>query len=200
MDVTPLSAKIEENARKITEGLLSEARARVVDIQSACDAQVDALQDETARQAKVDGDKLDENLRRLQALENRKNLLQIKRGLLDEAFSSALSLLRGLPKEEMRRLMLEQTVQAAQGDEQVAAGSINDDFYGPDFIAEANRLLTAAGKPGLLRDAGHKHEGVCGLVLQSPGTQTFCTMEMLLQEKRTGLEPEVAQLLSAGLS
>jgi hypothetical protein len=139
-------------------------------------------------------------MRRLHALESRKSLLHLKRGLLDEGFDAALALLRGLPKDRMRQLMLDQLLQAAQGDEQVSAGSINDAFYGPEFLEEANRLLVTAGKPGQLRDAREKHPGICGLVLQGTGTQTFCTVETLMQERREKLEPEAADLLCRNLS
>ncbi len=200
MDVSPLSAKIEENARRIAEGFFSEARARVDDLQASADAQIEQLQAQAVRDAKAEGDKLEENLKRLHALESRKGLLRVKRGLLDEGFDAALALLRALPDEQMRQLMLDQLLQSAQGDEQVACGSINSGFYGPAFLEEANRLLIKAGKPGQLRDAGHRHEGVCGLVLQSLGTQTFCTVETLLQERREKLEPEAAALLCADLS
>lgn len=200
MDVSPLSAKIEENARRIAEGFFSEARARVDDLQASTDAQIEENQAQTIKNARVEGDKLEENLKRLHALESRKNLLKLKRGLLDEGFDAALELLRKLPKDRMRLLMLDQLVQAAQGDEQVASGSINDAFYDTGFLEEANRLLMKAGKPGQLRGAQQKFDGVCGLVLQGPGTQTFCTMETLLKERREKLEPEAADLLCAGLS
>lgn len=199
MDVRPLSAKIEENARRIAEGFFSEARARIDDIQASTDAQIEDLQAQTIRNAKLEGDRLEENMRRLHALESRKSLLHMKRGLLDEGFDGALALLRALPKDKMRQMMLDQLLQAAQGDERVSAGSINDAFYDMAFLEEANRLLVKAGKPGQLRDAGHRHEGVCGLVLQSPGVQTFCTVETLLQERREKLEPEAAALLCRSL-
>lgn len=200
MDVKPLSAKIEENARRIAEGYIGEARARIDDLQASTDAQIEAHQAQTIRNAKLEGDKLEGNLKRLHALESRKSLLKLKRGLLDEGFDAALELLRGLPRQRMRQLMLDQLVQAAQGDERVASGSINDAFYGPDFLEEVNRLLERSGKPGQLRDAGDKYSGVCGLVLQGTGTQTFCTMETLLRERREKLEPEVADLLCQSLS
>lgn len=200
MDVAPLSAKIEENARRIAEGYLSEACARVDDIQVSSDAQIDGQQAQTAKDTRQEGDKLEQNLQRLHALESRKSLLQLKRGLLDEGFDAALALLRSLPKERMRQLMLGQLLQAAQGDEQVEAGSINDVFYDADFLKEANREFVKAGRPGQLRDAGQRRAGICGLVLQSPGTQTFCTMETLLQGRREKLEPEVADLLCQNLS
>ena len=200
MDVSPLSAKILENARRIAEGFLSEARARVNDLQAGTDMQIEEHQAQTIKNARMEGDRLEENLRRLHALENRKNQLKLKRGLLDEGFGAVLELLRKLPKDRMRLLMLDQLVQAAQGDEEVASGSINDAFYDTGFLEEANRLLVKAGKPGQLRAAQQKYAGVCGLVLQGSGTQTFCTMESLLQQRREKLEPEAADLLCAGLS
>lgn len=200
MDVSPLSAKIEENARRIAEGFFSEARARVADLQASTDQQIEEQQAQAVKRARLEGDSLEENLKRLHALESRKSLLGIKRRLLDEGFNAALASLRALPADKMRQLMMGQLLDIARGDEQVAAGGINDSFFDASFLGEANSRLQAAGKPGTLRDAGGKQADVCGLVLQGPGTRTFCTVETLLQERRDALEAEVAQLLCQTLS
>ena len=63
MDVTPLNAKVEENARRIAEGFLSEARARVNDLQASTDAQIQEQQAQTVKDAKMQGEKLEDGYR-----------------------------------------------------------------------------------------------------------------------------------------
>lgn len=196
MDVKPLIETIEQNARQIADSYLSEARARVHDLQASCDADLDDLQDQAGREARLEGDRLEENLRRLGALEDRKALLSLKRQLIDEGFDAALEKLRALPAEQMRPLMKRLVLASAAGTEKLIAGAINPDFLTPAFVDELNAALRAAGKPGSLSDSGQRQPGACGLILAAEGSRTLCTMETLLLQRRQALEPEVAALLT----
>ena len=195
MDVTPITTKIEADARHAAEALLSEARARIENMQERCDDMLRVQQRDARSQAAVDGDQLEQNLRRLGQLEGRKALLGMKRDLLDQSFDQAREQLQNLPPERMGALMMEQLVRYAKGTERVMAGAIKPAFYGEQFLQEANRRLEAQGKPGKLHDAGTRREGVCGLVLEADGNETQLTVESLLAEHRAGLEGEVATLL-----
>lgn len=196
MDVKPLIDTIEQNAKQIADSYLSEARARISDLQASCDEDLDDLQEQTSRQAREEGERLEQNLRRLHALEGRKSLLSLKRQLIDEGFDAALSKLRALPEAQMRPLMKRLVVDAATGWEALVAGAINPGFLTPAFVDELNAALKAAGKPGDLRDSGERKSGACGLILVAEGSRTLCTMETLLSQHRQALEPEVAALLT----
>ncbi len=200
MDVHPLTAKIEENARNTAEGLLSEAYARITDLQATSDDTIDDLQRDAQKRAKADGDQLEQNLRRLGALEARKQLLSLKRGLIDESFDLALKQLHSLPTDKLRALFMEQLVRFAQGDETVYAGSVSGAFYDADFLKDANRLLKEAGKPGSLKDGGATRPNVCGLVLETAGTQSHLTAEAMVAQHRQSLEGDVAQVVCGDLT
>lgn len=200
MDVHPLTVKIEENARNMAESLLSEARARITDLQEATDEDLQQMQQDAERQASEEGDRLEQNLRRLAALDSRKQLLERKHALIDEGFDAALQALHEQPTEKLRALFLQQVLQYAQGTEQVTAGAISDAFYDEAFLREANDALKQAGRPGELTDSGQRRPGVSGLVLTRPGSESLLTVETMLQQSRDALQGEVADLLCGGLS
>lgn len=200
MDVHPLIAKIEENARVTADSLLSEARARVQDLQRSTDEELQRTQEESDKRARQDALKLEESLRRLQALNGRKDLLERKRGLISQAFDLALERLRAQPTQKLREYLMGQLVAGAAGIEEVTPGDVNPGFFDESFLKEANAALEKAGKPGRLRATGGTRPGVCGLILTLPGSESHLTMETLLLQKRESLEADVAGLLCGGLS
>lgn len=195
MDVTPITNKIEQDARQTAEAMLAEARARIENLQERCDDTLRDQQREARQQANQEGVQLEQNLRRLGQLEDRKALLGMKRGLLDQSFDRAREQLQNLPPERLGALIMDQLVRWAKGTEKLIAGAVKPAFYGEAFIAEANKRLQEQGKPGRLQDAGTRREGVCGVVLEAEGNETQLTVESLLAEQRAGLEGEVAGLL-----
>lgn len=199
MDVTPITATIEENAKQTADSYISEARARITNMQDNCGETVQAQQHEAVQQAQRDGDQLQQNLRRLGELDARMALLTIKRGLIDEAFDLARQQLESLPAQQLSDLILRQVVLYAKGDEQVVPGAVSGGFYGPAWLAKANEQLQAQGKPGTLTDAGGERPGVCGVVLVAPGSETHLTVDTLLTEQRAQLEGPVADILCSQL-
>ncbi|NLD52356.1 MAG: hypothetical protein GX650_05625 [Clostridiales bacterium] len=199
MDVTPITQKIQENARLTAEGYLNEARARIADLQESTDTLIRKAQQQAQEDARRDGDAMEKNMRRLHELEMRKQLLQMKRGLLDEGFTQALEALRAQDSQKLRALFLYQTVQSAQGNEKLAVGAISPAFFDESFVKEANTLLEKSGRPAGLTDGGERREGVCGVILQGQGVETYCTLESLLDARRADLEPAVAGILGTEL-
>lgn len=200
MDVHPLTARIAQDAKAHADSVLSEARARIVDLQSTSDDTIEKMQRDARRRAQADGDQLEQNMRRLGALEGRKQLLSMKRGLIDESFDLALKRLHAMPTDKLRALFMQQLVRFAQGDETVYAGAINDDFLDAGFLDEANALLKEAGKTGSLKDGGSRRPGVCGLVLETAGTQSHLTAEAMIDQHRQALEGDVAQIVCGDLT
>lgn len=199
MDVTPITQKIQENARLTAEGYLSEARARITDLQESADEIILAAQQQATEDARRDGEAMEKNMRRLHELDMRKHLLEMKRSLLDESFDQALAALRAQGKDKLRALFLQQVAQSAQGDEQLAVGAISPEFFDDSFVKDANALLQKGGKPAGLTDSGQRRKGVCGVILQGQGVETYCTLETLLDAQRADLEPAVAGILGAEL-
>ena len=195
MDTQPILSLIREEALQAAESARAQAleRAKVIREESLRSS---ARMFESAKEdAAHEAEQAQDRIRRLRELEDRKYALAARRELIGKAFDETLKKLHALPQDEMAELMLSLIAASAQGDESLAAGDINDGFYTPAFIEKANQRLTELGRPGRLVDAGGRVSGCCGIVLRSPESQTYCTVEALMESGREGLEQKAAALL-----
>ena len=195
MDTQPILSLIREEALQAAESARAQAleRAKVIREESLRSS---ARMFESAKEdAAHEAEQAQDRIRRLRELEDRKYALSARRELIGKAFDEALRKLHVLPQGEMAELMLSLIAANAQGDESLAAGDINDGFYTQAFIQKANQRLTELGRPGRLVDAGGRVSGCCGIVLRSLESQTYCTVEALMESGREGLEQQAAALL-----
>lgn len=199
MDVSPITERILKDARSTADSYLSEARARITNMQAATDSYVDESQRRAREAARQEGQALEQNLRRLAALEDRKALLALKHRLIAEGFDKAYEQLSLLPDEQLRKLFMERVLQVAEGHETLSAGAIRPGFF-QGFVAEANQRLAALGKPAKLSDSGQQRADELGVILASPGSEVHCTARMLLAEKRDSLEADVAAIVCKDLT
>ena len=195
MDTQPILSLIREEALQAAESARAQAleRAKVIREESLRSSarMFESAKEDAAHEAEQARDRL----RRLRELEDRKYALSARRELIGKVFDEALRKLHVLPQGEMAELMLSLIAANAQGDESLAAGDINDGFYTQAFIQKANQRLTELGRPGRLVDAGGRVSGCCGIVLRSLESQTYCTVEALMESGREGLEQKAAALL-----
>ena len=195
MDTKPILSLIRDEAYRAAETVLAQARerARVMGEESL---KRSALMLERAKEdAAHEAEQAQDRIRRLRELEDRKYALAARRELIGKAFDETLKKLHALPQDEMAELMLSLITASAQGDENIQAGDINDGFYTPVFIQKANQRLAELGRPGRLVDTGGRVSGCCGIVLRSLESQTYCTVEALMESGREGLEQQAAALL-----
>ena len=195
MDTQPILSLIREEALQAAESARAQAleRAKVIREESLRSS---ARMFESAKEdAAHEAEQAQDRIRRLRELEDRKYALSARRELIGKAFDEASRKLHVLPQGEMAELMLSLIAANAQGDESLAAGDINDGFYTQAFIQKANQRLTELGRPGRLVDAGGRVSGCCGIVLRSLESQTYCTVEALMESGREGLEQKAAALL-----
>ena len=195
MDTQPILSLIREEALQAAESARAQAleRAKVIREESLRSSarMFESAKEDAAHEAEQARDRL----RRLRELEDRKYALSARRELIGKAFDEALRKLHVLGQGEMAELMLSLIAANAQGVESLQAGDINDGFYTPAFIQRANQKLAELGRPGRLKDAGGRAAGCCGVVLASPESRTYCTVEALMESGREGLEQKAAALL-----
>lgn len=187
--------KIRQDTKDAAAKLLHEAEQRAMTIHEESDLTIGRWLDETHERAARDAEQLAERMGRLALLEEKKKLLEGKRRLIDQAFDLALQKMHSLPREETLLNILRLVVENAKGDETVTAGQVARDFYGPDFLQQANSALVGAGKPGQLTDSGKTGGDFCGVVLESAQSQIHCSYESLLDSRKDELEAQVATIL-----
>ena len=192
MNAQAILIKIEEDAKETAGRIKADATARAEERKAASREKIEGMYQAMLAQAAREGDELEQRMLRMAELDARKALLQKKRALMDEAFERAAALLAELPNPEKRAYFQKQIVRCATGSETLRVGDRQAGWYDDAFIAEVNRALEGAGKPGKLVASGTPYPGCTGVVLLTGGAEVHCTMEAALEEARVYMEQQVA--------
>ena len=195
MNAQAILQKIEDDAQQGALKLKDDAASKARQMKDAAQQAFARLRDETVEKANAECEALTQRMRRMAELEERKELLQAKRVVMDEAFEQAKQALCRTPAKDARAFLLAQTAQAANGDELLIVGKNNDGWFDESFLADLNAELSKLGKPANVRASAEKREGATGAILQSGGTEVFCTVESMLEGKRDEMETEIARIL-----
>ncbi|MEG0048235.1 MAG: V-type ATP synthase subunit E family protein [Clostridia bacterium] len=195
MNAQAILQKIEDDARVAAMQAKTDAEKKVGELKAASNEKAASTRTAFVKQAEQEGAALCERMRRMAELELRKQLLQKKREVMDEAFSLAEAELCHTPPQEARAFLLAQAVNAASGDEQLVVGESNAEWFDDGFVGELNSMLTKLGKPAHITLSKTQREGVTGVILSREGTEVFCTFEAMLGNLRAQMETEIAQIL-----
>ena len=190
MNAEAILNKIGEDARETADQLKADATRKAEELKSASRLKIQALHDQMVKQADAESKAQADRMRRMAELETRKQLLEKKRQVMDEAFALARKELCGQSKEKTRAFMMQSLADAAQGDERLLVGADGDGWFDQGFLDELNQKLS--GKVTL---AEGRAQNVTGAVLLRGGTEVYVTYESLLESARIRLETEIAQIL-----
>lgn len=197
MNAQPILAKIEEEAREAAAAILRDAGARAEAMKLESEGNMAKQRQETTEKARLEAEALEERMLRMAQLEESKELLAEKRGLIDDAFKKALESLQSLPCDKLRDLFFDMVTKTAAGDETLIIGDQNSGWYAEGFLSEANQALAKSGKKASLTLSGEKAPGVTGLILSAKGMEVVCSLEALLSSMRLDMEADVAKILFA---
>ena len=129
-------------------------------------------------------------------LDAKKEVLSLKREMIGKAFEMALGKLQGMPKEKMVAFLARLAAEASStGEEEIIFSEADAAGMGADVVAAANAALAAAGKKAGLRLSDEHRALNGGLVLKKGNVEVNCTIETLLEQKRSELEAKVAGIL-----
>lgn len=193
MDVQGILNKIESDAREAAAAVLADAQKRAEAMRAQGDARAQAQREATDARVRGDSAEMKGRMLRMAELEDKKAQLQVKREVMDRAFSQALEDLKRLPPEKKRAFFLDELLSVARGDETVCPGAEESAWLDATFLEKANAALRQAGKPGALK-TGEKIPG-CGFELRRGGEALTCTFEALVSGNRMALEGDVARKL-----
>lgn len=170
-------SKADASAKKITNA----ARLKVGEIQAQ--AELDA--NEAARRQVL-----------IAELEARKNTLESKRKVIEEAFMLAEKELAQLTDDKWGKLITGIVLKASEtGTEKLCVPATDMKKYSGGLLAEINAALVQVGKKGELTmaDEPAKFEG--GVLLIGKNSDVDCSFKTILREVRKKSEREVAAIL-----
>lgn len=198
-----------QGIENITGRIQADAQAEIDRIQADAQAQADKIRaGYTARAQREAADILARGEKSAQErgarlvsaaeMEARKMTLAAKQEVLDETFVLALDKLLKLPEEEYVALLAKLAAKAARtGREQIILNQSDRTRFGVKIAAQANELLTAAGRTGELTLAAQSQPMQGGLLLSDGAVDINCALETLVRLSRTEVTGEVSKLLFA---
>lgn len=134
-----------------------------------------------------------ERLESTAELEARKQQLAFKQKLVGEVFDMAAARIVSLPRADYVAFLAAQAANAAvSGTEELIFNEKDAGEVGQDVAAAANAQLGARGK---LTVSAETRRFSGGVIVKQGEIETNCTVEMLIQQRRSDLASQVAELL-----
>lgn len=195
MNADAITSKILEDARQSASQTLKEADERADKLHEQSEHSLAQGRSDAMEQARRDCADLRDRMMRMAELDQRKELLAMKRTVIDTAFDFALKRMQEMPADKARAFMEKTLVSLASGDEGVIVSKGDEKVFDEGFVAHVNELLKKAGKRGALKYTGEVRDAGGGILLRRGGMEINITYPAVLSEKRAELEAEVAGIL-----
>ena len=188
--------KIQEEAAAEVAAILAEAKnkadASAKKIIDEAHAKAQEIQEESLLDAKEAAHRQE----LIAELEARKNSLDSKRQILEEAYLLAAKELAQLEEEKWKKLIIAIVRNASvTGQEKLCVPAKDLSKYQNGFLLEINAALAAKGKRGELSLAEEAAPFADGVLLIGKNSDVDCSFATILQEMRRKTEREVAAIL-----
>ena len=187
--------KILEDARQSASKTLAEAGETVEKMRAKAEEESAARKQAAREKARQAAEEQRRTMMRMAELDQRKELLSMKRRLLDETFGGTLARMEAMNPDKAREFMTRKLLEAAQGDETLAVSPRQAEIFDEAFVDQVNRLLSEKGVPGQLARRVDQSLSDGGLLLQRGGMTVDLTYRSILNEIRPSLEAQAAELL-----
>lgn len=195
MKADAIIEKILEDARQSASKTLAEAGETVEKMRVKAEEESAARKQTAREKARKAAEEQRRTMMRMAELDQRKELLSMKRRLLDETFGGTLARMEAMNPAEARAFMTRKLLEAAQGDETLAVSPRQAEIFDEAFVDQVNRLLSENGVPGQLARRVDQSVSDGGLLLQRGGMTVDLTYRSILNEIRPSLEAQAAELL-----
>ena len=188
--------KLQAESKAEADAILEKARTEAEAIAARYAKQAEQEKTAAAEKGKRAAAERKDRLIRAAEMESKKTILGAKQDVLDRAFARARETLLSLPEEKYLSLLAALAAgSAGSGTETVVLSGKDRAALGEKVVAEANRLLTRAGKAGTLTLSDETADIDGGLLLRDKASEVNCTFETLLRLSREELAGQAASIL-----
>ncbi len=196
MSLEKLVGRIAEDAARESDFIESAALEKAEQILSQAKGEAESLAREKISQAERETAMETRRSIAIANLEVRKDILELKRSMIERAFDSALERLKGLPQKQYLSLMKEMLLSAVEsGDEEVILSPEDRSRLGKALVSEVNKELKSTGKAEKLKLSKETRNIEGGFILRKGGVEVNQSLEAILEAKKEELEPEIVSTL-----
>lgn len=188
--------KILEDARLQAEANLNRAKEEAANIIKSASDDAEAKKKQIIEKAELEAVEVKKRLIAVAELEARKQKLQAKQEVVDEAFDLALQKLNNLPDIEYQSILVEMISNSIQtGKEEVLLSESDKKRLSPGFIEELNKKLTDKGVAANLKISDEHRNINGGFILKSGDIEINNSFEAIIRMNRDDIETEVIKAL-----
>lgn len=199
--------RILSGSLKLIEKILSEARDTAVIEQNSAQTKADEIVKKAKSKAKdikqraqkealAEAKERKRRIKSVYDLEHKKDILAMKRDVLDEAFRAAIDDVASLPKDKYQELMIKLLVSCTEtGKGSIKVAKNDKDRLGSDFVKKANDVLkksVGSGEVTILEEICDK---AGGFVFCDDGLEIDCSVEAVVALMREKIETDAAGIL-----
>ncbi|MGI5936707.1 MAG: V-type ATP synthase subunit E [Oscillospiraceae bacterium] len=194
--IDKITARIESDARKEAEAILSEADERCEEIRTEYEKLAQEEYWKLIRAGVKDCEARVKLLASTAEMEAKKRILSMKQEMVARAFVRAVELILSRPVEEYAGFLAHQAARAAvTGTEEIILNSKDRESCGRKVVRLANDLLNKRGIAGKLTLSYETRPMAGGVILKQGGIETNCSIEALIETYRNELSAPVANVL-----
>jgi V/A-type H+-transporting ATPase subunit E len=190
-----LVSKILSDARSAAQANLAGARAEAEGIVLDAREEAGALAAAAAQKAEREAAAHERRVISTAELEGRKELLAVKRRLIDDLFDEARDLLCRKSGAEYEALLLDMISASAFGDAEIILSERDRDRLPEGFQNSVNTVLGAVGKPYRLTLSDETRPIGGGFILRSGQIEINNSFESIIRNKRDSLESLAVKML-----
>lgn len=188
--------KILEDARLQAEANLNRAKEEAANIIKSASDDAEAKKKQIIEKAELEAVEVKKRLIAVAELEARKQKLQAKQEVVDEAFDLALQKLNNLPDIEYQSILVEMISNSIQtGKEEVLLSESDKKRLSPGFIEELNKKLADKGVAANLKISDEHRNINGGFILKSGDIEINNSFEAIIRMNRDDIETEVIKAL-----
>lgn len=196
MALEDILRKIEEDAKREADKILSEARERAEEILQTAKLEAKQTKENLLKEAHREAQTHKSRLISMAQLDMRKEILQEKQNLIDQAFQKALKRLTEMEDEEYRELIREMLKGVVEhGDEEIILSERDKSRISQGFIQALNKELESEGKLGKLTIAEETGDFSGGFILRRGKIELNNSFDALLQSAKGEMRTELSRIL-----
>ncbi len=194
MNAEQVIQKIIADAKAEAEKIVQQAKDAQAKERSELDRELEQYRQQSTTIAEKAGQDEKSHILAAARMETARQLLSVKREVLDGVFAEAKQQLQNLNDDEYRKLMSRLMREAVEtGDEEVVVDK-NETRIDQEFVKNVNREL-GPGYKGNLRLSDDKLDLGGGFVLRRGKIKTNISFDVLIDQARKELEIELAKKL-----
>ena len=196
MAANKIILKIRDEASQEVAVMLAAAKKKAIISDAKIKNTAQAKVEEINTQAAADADEAARRQVLIAELKARKNSLDSKRKVIEEAFSEAEKELAKLPLDKWEKLITTIVLAASEsGNEKLCVPAADVEKYNGGMLAKLNAALLEAGKKGELTLASEPAKFTGGVMLIGKHSDFDGSFATILRDVRMKSEREVATML-----